>query len=625
MEDDYSPDGNFVKLTRGLVAYYREMIEKLDPVEIYTTRTFAVDYEDLLSKCTDSDFAELLKNHPKEVVAACGLALTHVLDQLPQCSQRIASPRQEPDWNPEIHIIVPRLYNHRPMTALKDLKANLVNKFVTLHGTVVRVSSLRPVCLQLCHTCETCGSKQLVPCEDGRITPPTSCKEYGCKGKVFEADIFSTDNVTVDFQTIRIQEKMDPGPNAQGEAARVPRTLEVELLADLVDSVSPGDVVLVTGQVKVVSTDEAAGKHVSTGGKMGANPMYLLYLGANAITKVSAAASRGDDKDDQYGPGTVFFAEKDLYAIESIAQEADLFRLIVNSLCSAIFGHEVVKAGLLLALFGGRNRRGNRSSTGSKIRNDPHVLVVGDPGLGKSQMLSAAVAVAPRGVYVAGNAVTSTGLTVTISKDKETGDFALEAGALVLADQGCCCIDEFDKMGEHSALLEAMEQQSISIAKAGIVCSLPARTSVLAAANPVGGHYNKSKTVSENIKLDPALLSRFDLIFILLDKPDDDMDKFLSNHVMKVHSKTEPTEQPKWGQKMEGNKAGLVGLDADRTLAQRLRVEEGDDLVVVPPALLRKYIAYAKMYCHPVYVFFLKTNGSIACRLKRRVFCRIST
>jgi len=163
---------------------------------------------------------------------------------------------------------------------------------------------------------------------------------------------------------------------------------------------------------------------------------------------------------------------------------------------------------------------------------------VGDPGLGKSQMLTSCAAAAPVSVFVCGNTSTSSGLTVTLSRDgSSSGDFALEAGALVMADQGVCCIDEFDKMSnQHQALLEAMEQQSVSIAKSGVVCSLPARTGVLAAANPVGGHYNKAKTVSENLRLNPALLSRFDLVFILVDKPDPEMDGMLSEHIMRLHS-----------------------------------------------------------------------------------------
>ena len=151
-------------------------------------------------------------------------------------------------------------------------------------------------------------------------------------------------------------------------------------------------------------------------------------------------------------------------------------------------------------------------------------------------MLQAVANISPRGVYVCGSYSSTSGLTVTLLREG-SGDNVLEAGALVLADQGCCCIDEFDKMGqEHQSLLEAMEQQSISIAKAGIICSLPARTSVIAAANPVGGHYNKAKTVAENLKLSPAVLSRFDLIFILIDRPDEELDKMLSEHVMALHA-----------------------------------------------------------------------------------------
>lgn len=305
------------------------------------------------------------------------------------------------------------------------------------------------------------------------------------------------------------------------------------------------------------------------------------------------------------------FTREDLEQISNIISRGDVFDRLVHSLCPGIYRNEVVKAGLVLALLGG-TRNPDEKDSACFSRADSHVLVVGDPGLGKSQMLRAVAMVAPRAVYVGGNTTTTTGLTVTMVKDA-SGDHALEAGALVLADQGVCCIDEFDKMGiDYQALLEAMEQQSISIAKAGIVANLNARTSVIAAANPSGGHYNRSRSVSENLKMKAALLSRFDLVFVLLDRPDEERDRLLSEHVMNVHARTkrsrkrqrEDAGRDSWrGDNGDmGGDDGLFGQPPppQRLLSKRLVANAYEyTMQAIPVYFLKKFIAYARRYVHP--------------------------
>ena len=454
----------------------------------------------------------------------------------------------------------------------------------------------------------------------------------------------------MDYQRLKLQEV----DNSLADAGRVPRTVEVEVtmvkdalpLASqlstlflflfpsfgvtntpvfqraqgLVDSCSPGDLVTIVGVVKSVNADHAAGR----GGKRAAaNSLFILYVAANSVTNqrsasasspASSSPTPGSEDRSSSSPG---FTHEDLRAIREVAMEPGAFARVVSSICPSIFGHDHVKAGLALGLFGGA-----KSETSSRdrlsVRSDPHILVVGDPGLGKSQMLRAACALAPRSVYVSANTTTATGLTVTVSKESGSGgDVVLEAGALVLADQGVCCVDEFDKIGcDSHCLLEAMEQQSVSIAKSGIVANLSARCSVLAAANPHGGHYDSSKTINENLKMSAALLSRFDLVFILLDKPEEAHDRKLSEYIMRSHAIGEP--RPSSSMVF----ATASGCDASQSQGPVLeatnrvveQIKRGAHAPPIPTELLRKYVLYARKYVHP------KLTGAAATVLQGKCY-----
>ncbi|XP_048356188.1 DNA helicase MCM8 isoform X2 [Sphaerodactylus townsendi] len=484
-----------------------------------------------------------------------------------------------------------RVYNYEPLTQLKNIRANCYGKYLAVRGTVVRVSNIKPFCTKMAFMCSACGNVQSVPLPDGKYTPPTKCPLPECHGRSFTPERSSPYTITVDWQSIKIQELMS---DDHREAGRIPRTIECELMQDLADSCVPGDVITVTGIVKVSNSEEGTSKNKTD------KCVFMLYIEANSISNNKGQKVKDCELGLHHRP-CMEFSLRDLYAVQEIQAEERLLKLVVNSLCPTIYGHEIVKAGLVLALFGGCQKYVDDKNR-IPVRGDPHVLVVGDPGLGKSQMLQAVCNIAPRGVYVCGNATTSSGLTVTLTRDGASGDFALEAGALVLGDQGICGIDEFDKMGnQHQALLEAMEQQSISLAKAGIVCSLPARTSIVAAANPVGGHYNKGKTVSENLKMGSALLSRFDLVFILLDIPNEDHDHLLSEHVMAMragkqagHSSAVVTR----GSSQDSHVSVLETIP-DKPLSERLKVVPGENFDPIPHQLLRKYVGYARQYVHP--------------------------
>ncbi|KAF3442091.1 hypothetical protein FNV43_RR16007 [Rhamnella rubrinervis] len=555
--------------------------------------TLSIDFERFKKICAIEEFFVFLDDKPK-IALSCMSAAVH--------KQVLLTERVNNKLEDVIKVNI-RLHNHpESVIALKNLKAAYIDKLVSVRGTVVKVSTVRPLAVEMSFDCAKCKTNISRIFPDGKFSPPPKCNLDGCKSKTFDP-IRSTAR-TIDFQKIRIQELLKSEDHEEG---RVPRTVECELTEDLVDACIPGDVVTVTGIIRVINNYMDIGGGKSKGKNQG---FYYLYLEAISIKNSKSQCTPEDFNNSNSNARSTelfdlfSFSSRDLEFIVKFSEEygSDTFRQLLHSICPSIYGHELVKAGITLALFGGVRKHSNDNNK-VPVRGDIHVIIVGDPGLGKSQLLQAAAAVSPRGIYVCGNATTKAGLTVAVVKDPMTSDYAFEAGAMVLADSGLCCIDEFDKMSaEHQALLEAMEQQCVSVAKAGLVASLSARTTVLAAANPVGGHYNRAKTVNENLKISTALLSRFDLVFILLDKPDELLDKRVSEHIMSLHAGhgTHPPTAKK--QRRASQSAGDVDTSIEGgSLVSRLRLDpkKDGDFAPLPVQLLRKYIAYARTFVVP--------------------------
>ncbi|CAK1540076.1 unnamed protein product [Leptosia nina] len=548
---DFSPAPDIITQIDCFKNYINKNKAFLDLEKIDQTRSVPLDIQNLIN---DEDFNNSWSSFQTD------------LFEKPETTLRLLEYCLHESLKFESRIKV-RVLNHQPVIPIANLKVNYFGKLVTIKGTVIRVGSVGLICTSMAFECSSCHSIQAVMQPQGVFTAPNFCQS--CRsGHKFEPLQSSPFTSTTDWQVAKIQEIQ-----SQSLSGTIPRSVEIDLQGDLVGTACPGDVLSVTGIVQV--------RGESKGGEDGKRAARLLQLYVEAVSIHSQR---------NLSNPTLSFTLKDYYAIQEIHATEDVFKLLVHSLCPTIFGHEAVKAGLILGLFGGTENETN-------ARTNPHVLVVGDPGLGKSQLLQAAAHAAPRGVYVCGASASAGGLTVALGREAG-GDFALEAGALVLADKGVCCVDELDKMpAHHSSLLEAMEQGRVSVAKGGVVCALPARATVLAAANPSAGSYNRAKTVAENLKLNSALLSRFDLVFILLDQPDEKTDALLSEHVLALHSGSK-------GKKKVGAGTSFMNTSSasqsrDENLSQRLKLKPGETIDTLPLVLLRKYIAYARRYVHP--------------------------
>ncbi|XP_025836341.1 DNA replication licensing factor Mcm7 [Agrilus planipennis] len=393
---------------------------------------------------------------------------------------------------------------------IREIKGEHIGKLVTVKGIVTRSTEVKPLMCVATYTCDQCGSETYQPVSSLSFMPVHLCPSEDCQVNKSGGRLYlqTRGSKFIKFQEIRIQEHSDQVP-----VGHVPRSLTIFCRGENTRQTLPGDHVAITG---VFLPLIRSGYKQIVGGLLSDT-----YLEAHRIVSVNKTA------EEETASSTL--TPDELAALT----EEDFYTKLAMSIAPEIYGHLDVKKALLLLLVGGVDRKPD----GMKIRGNINICLMGDPGVAKSQLLGFISRLAPRSQYTTGRGSSGVGLTAAVMRDPLTGEMMLEGGALVLADKGVCCIDEFDKMADfdRTAIHEVMEQQTISIAKAGIMTTLNARVSILAAANPAFGRYNPKRTIEQNIQLPAALLSRFDLLWLIQDRPNRDNDLRLAKHITYVH------------------------------------------------------------------------------------------
>ncbi|KAI9500249.1 MCM DNA helicase complex subunit [Coemansia spiralis] len=472
----------------------------------------------------------------------------------------------------------------------RGLRASLLGQLVCIEGIVTRCSLVRPKVVRSVHYSEAtktfyaksyydqtsshggrndgaAGFSSAYPTTDDKGNPLTT--EYGYSRYM-------------DHQTVNIQEMPERAPPGQ-----LPRGVDVILDDDLVDIVKPGDRVSLVGVYRALGGKATTAASAIFRTVIVVNSVRVFGAGSLAATSSSSKVNAKDlnlRASTSGLPGAMVLTDGDIRNIHMVAKREDAFDLLSQSLAPSICGHSEIKRAILLQMLGGMEKN---LENGTHIRGDINVLMVGDPSTAKSQVLRYVLRIAPLAIATTGRGSSGVGLTAAVVSDKDTGERRLEAGAMVLADRGVVCIDEFDKMTDvdRVAIHEVMEQQTVTVAKAGIHTTLNARCSVLAAANPVYGRYDPKRPPHQNIALPDSLLSRFDLLFIVTDSMDEARDRMISSHVLRMHRYVPPgmevgqpitdlldqglgTAQLLAG--FQGNDSGaMTGLDEDEDSSDR--------------------------------------------------------
>ncbi|MBD3228557.1 MAG: AAA domain-containing protein [Candidatus Lokiarchaeota archaeon] len=498
------------ELVRRFETFFRDFITDdgsrkyenlISQMELNSNISLNIDYDDLLG--FDEELARGLLDSPEHYINLASMAIKHRLRVINE------------EYANSIEEFHARFKNLEPTNRinLRKIRSSHIGKLIQVSGILTRANKVTPLMVRGVFRCLSCNDAIIpVDQEDNEFTRPLRCPNCDRKGPF---KLLLDRSSYIDWQKIRVQEKPEELP-----AGQLPRFIDGYLLEDIVDKARPGERVTLVGILKA--------KQIST--QQGKLTIFRTYIDINHIEKQEVEIEHLD------------ISTEEEERIKELANDPWIYRKLVRSIAPSIYGLEEIKEALLLLLFSGVSRT---RSDGTIRRGQVHILFVGDPGVGKSQLLKSSAEIAPRGIYTSGKGSTAAGLTAAVLRDKDTGNLSLEAGVLVLADRGIACIDEFDKMRSEDrvAIHEAMEQLSISIAKAGIIASLNSRTSILAAANPYYGRYDEYKTVAENIKkLPPTLLSRFDLIFILKDRPNPTNDERMADFILS--SEENPPDPP---------------------------------------------------------------------------------
>ncbi|RKF81793.1 DNA replication licensing factor mcm3 [Golovinomyces cichoracearum] len=479
----------------------------------------------------------------------------------------------------------------------RTLSSSFLNRMVSLEGIVTRCSLVRPKVIKSVHYNEKKKAFHFREYKDQTMTAsgPTTSSVYPQEDESGNPLITEYGYCTYrDHQTISLQEMPERAPPGQ-----LPRGVDVILDDDLVDKCKPGD------RIQLVGIYRSLGNRNSSHN----TALFKTVILANNVVSLSSKSGGG------IAAATI--TDVDIRNINKISKKKKLFDLLSQSLAPSIYGHEYVKKAILLMLLGGQEKN---LENGTHLRGDVNILMIGDPSTAKSQLLRFVLNTAPLAIATTGRGSSGVGLTAAVTSDKETGERKLEAGAMVLADRGVVCIDEFDKMSDidRVAIHEVMEQQTVTIAKAGIHTSLNARCSVIAAANPIFGQYDTHKDPHKNIALPDSLLSRFDLLFVITDDIEDTRDRQISEHVLRMHRYRQPGTEDGAPVREQAQQSLGIGVDVEADTNRISEVYEkynqmlhagvtvtsgrgaNRKVEVLSIPFVKKYIQYSKSRIKPV-------------------------